>query len=307
MFSLLSGSKNFADSWVGSKKLNRLGLHINRMRLANLANTVRCRLSGAKKDKWTKLLNEQGYVVIPNFLPEQEFENLYSQVKASVEHSIEANPPSPPQTKGFGAKQLFDGGFDRYDGATLNRFLEIKTPCSASMSAFTSDPRLDSLCRSASGFSMDANRLQIYLTVNGDELNNPDAQRVLHRDTFHSSLKFWYFMEDVNEEDGPFAYIPGSHKVTAKRLKWEHHQALISCGDKKDSHSLNFCGGSFRLHEDDLEDLELSKPVSLPTTRNTLVLADTLGFHRRGSAASGTHRLALYGWRRPWPFIVKGW
>ena len=308
MLSLLSGTKHFTDPWVGNSTLNRLGLHVNRIRLANFASSVRRRFSGSNNDTWTRHFSEHGYVVIPDFLLQADFENLHTHVKDLMLHSLEHNPPSSPLTKGFGAKQPFNGGFDRYDGSTLNRFLDIENPTDQPMAAFTQDVRLDSLCRAVSGFTLDENRLQIYLTRNGEEQDNPDIQKVLHKDTFHSSLKFWYFLEDVNEEDGPFVYVPGSHKVNAKRLKWEHHQALVACGQRKDPHSLNSDrGGSFRLHETELAQMGLPEPLSMPVSANTLIVADTFGFHRRGDAITNTQRLALYGWRRPWPFLLKGW
>jgi len=308
MLSLFSNSKDFTDTWVGNPKLNRLGLHTKRMRLANLASGVRRRLSGAKTDAWIRHFNDNGYVVAPGFLDKPEFESLYAQVKSLTLQSIQDNPPSAPTSKGFGTKQPFNGGFDRYDGSTLNRFLEIEHPNTEPMAAFVQDPRLDALCRAVSGFTLDASRLQIYLTVNGEEYENPDIQKVLHKDTFHSSLKFWYFLEDVKQEDGPFVYVPGSHKINAKRLKWEHPQALVACGELKDPDSLNDDGGgSFRVNKNQLQDMGLPNPISIPVQANTLILADTLGFHRRGDAKPGTQRLALYGWRRPWPFLFKGW
>lgn len=308
MLSLFSNSKSFTDPWVGNKNLNRLGLHTSRIRFANFASNTRRKFSGAYTDEWTESFNENGYVVVPNFLPELEFENIYKSVKALSLQSLDENPFQASQEKGFGQKQLFDGGFDRFDGSTLNRYLDIKNPKSEPMASFINNPLLVSLCRSASGFGLDENRVQIYLTINGEEQGNPDVQKVLHKDTFHSSMKFWYFLEDVHEEDGPFVYVPGSHKINAKRLEWEHHQALVSCGDRDDPLSLNHNGGgSFRIREDELSGLGLPNPISIPVPSNTLILADTLGFHRRGDATPGTQRLALYGWRRPWPFLLKGW
>ena len=31
-----------------------------------------------------------------------------------------------------------------------------------------------------------------------------DGQRQLHRDTFHSCITLWYFLDDVSEENGLF-------------------------------------------------------------------------------------------------------
>ena len=56
---------------------------------------------------------------------------------------------------------------------------------------------------------------------NGYVAGRSDPQKVLHSDTFHSSMKAWYFIDDVTEDRGPFTYVPGSHRLTWKRLKWE--------------------------------------------------------------------------------------
>ncbi len=36
----------------------------------------------------------------------------------------------------------------------------------------------------------------------------PDPQTNFHADTFHPSLKAWYFLTDVAEDEGPFCYVP---------------------------------------------------------------------------------------------------
>jgi len=33
-----------------------------------------------------------------------------------------------------------------------------------------------------------------------------DPQTALHADTFHSTAKYWLFLHDVSEEDGPFIF-----------------------------------------------------------------------------------------------------
>ena len=65
------------------------------------------------------------------------------------------------------------------------------------------------------------------------------AQRALHRDTFHSAIKLWLFLEDVTDADGPFEYVPGSHRMTRARYHWEHRKARVAA-DKR-------LGGSFRI------------------------------------------------------------
>ena len=170
-----------------------------------------------------------------------------------------------------------------------------------------------SLSRVITGMPFRQNQLWVYQTKNGDESAAPDLQKVLHRDTFFSSMKFWYFVEPVTEEDGPFVYVPGSHKLTKARLEWEQQRALVACEafrisrEKWTAEQGLAVGGSFRIDEAELEELELPAPESYPVSENTLIVANTLGFHRRGDALPGTTRLAVYGNRRPmFPFGILG-
>ena len=54
----------------------------------------------------------------------------------------------------------------------------------------------------------------------------PDPQTDLHIDTFHPTVKAFYFLTDVAEDEGPFVYVPGSHRLTPKRLQWEYEQSI---------------------------------------------------------------------------------
>ena len=150
---------------------------------------------------------------------------------------------------------------------------------------------------------MDPRKLDIYLTVHGEESRTPDLQKDLHRDTFFRALKFWLFLRPVTADDGPFEIVPGSHRLTPERLRWEQTTANAAI-----RHQLQpDVSGSFRIRENELEALGLPAPVSLPCQANTLVLADVFAFHRRGAALPGRQRLALYGWNRPYPFLPLTW
>jgi hypothetical protein len=41
-----------------------------------------------------------------------------------------------------------------------------------------------------------------------------DPETLLHADTFHPTVKAWLFLTDVAEDAGPFAYVPGSRRLT---------------------------------------------------------------------------------------------
>jgi hypothetical protein len=128
--------------------------------------------------------------------------------------------------------------------------------------------------------------------------NESDPQKSVHIDTFHPTLKGWFFLDDVGAEQGPFHYVPGSHRLSRRRLKWEYAQSL------KARHSPNehVAAGSFRASPEDLDEMGLPQPVPVTVKANTLVLADTVGFHRRGEAQDDGARRAIYVFMRTNPF-----
>ena len=113
-----------------------------------------------------------------------------------------------------------------------------------------------------------------------------DPQTALHADTFHATSKFWLFLHDVGPEDGPFIYAPGSHVLTPERLDWEYEQSLTAREERRSHHSY----GSFRISWDDAMALGYARPRQMVVKANTLVVADTYGFHSRSPSDHPTIR-----------------
>lgn len=288
--------KNFSSPWVGNPELNRLGLHAARIALTDAALRLRrleVKALGAPRE--LKLLEEQGVVVIPDALPTSIFNAVRDEARICFARAAERHAePRVATSRGFGAKLPFAGGFDRFDGGTLNRFLELSVDGTPLSYAAVRGGRISQLCRAASGFRHQPRRFWLYRTVAGDPLQNPDPQRDLHRDTFYSAIKLWLFLEDVAESDGPFEYVPGSHRMSRPRYGWEHAQACLAAVERG--------GGSFRIQVTELDALRLPRPHAYPVGENTLIIADVRGFHRRGAAVPGASRLAIYANLRKSPF-----
>ena len=308
MLSLLTRKKRFGDPWIGHPSLNRRHrLHAKRMQLADGFCRWRQQLiPAAGKDAppgALERLQRDGFLEIRNFLPQTDFEALRQEVEQAVEQATLTKPLGRNRREGYQRKQPFKGGFDRFDGGTLNRFLSIEPASMPEATRFSHHSQLSAFSRAAIGLPIDPGRLDVYLTVQGHESRTPDLQKVLHRDTFFRAIKFWFFLRPVHENDGPFVYVPGSHKLDVKRLQWEQATANAAIA----SRAMPNVGGSFRIQEHDLAALGLPDPVTLACPANTLVLADVLGFHRRGDAIPGRQRLSLYGWNRPYPFLPVPW
>jgi hypothetical protein len=112
-------------------------------------------------------------------------------------------------------------------------------------------------------------------------------------------MKAWLFLTDVAIEDGPFAYVPGSHRLTPGRLAWEHERAVAAPGavDRLSAR------GSFRADVADLTTLGLPSPKAFDVPANTLVVADTVGFHARSVSSRPSVRIELWAYARRNPFL----
>jgi hypothetical protein len=125
-----------------------------------------------------------------------------------------------------------------------------------------------------------------------------DPQLHLHADTFHPTVKAWYFLSDVAEDDGPFTYVPGSHRLTPERIAWERRKSL----DARYAERLT-ARGSFRIEPDELAGLNLPPAQSFAVPANTLVVADTFGFHARGRANHASTRVEIWAYGRRNPYL----
>jgi hypothetical protein len=126
-----------------------------------------------------------------------------------------------------------------------------------------------------------------------------DPQTLLHADTFHPTVKAWLFLTDVAADCGPFTYVPGSHRLNAARLAWERRMSLAA------RHSANAENreGSFRIDPAELATLGLPQPRAFAVSANTLVVADTFGFHARGPSAGPSLRVEIWAYGRRSPFL----
>ena len=129
-------------------------------------------------------------------------------------------------------------------------------------------------------------------------VSSTDPQTELHSDTFHPTAKAWLFLHDVGPEDGPFIYVPRSHLLTTERLQWEYQQSLTARHDPRPHHGY----GSFRITPPELQALGYV-PETVSVRANTLVVADTRGFHGRTPSRKSTMRISLDMYLRRSPFL----
>ena len=279
-FSVFTGSKSFEKNPViGNSYLNKKGLHLFRMKTAHWIATLHRRaLFRDVKRQYRKQYDDQGYVCIENYLPADTFSSLQKNIMSDQWNRLDMN-----QGGVITRRVLLDAASLPSKQNDLQQLVKSKV--------------LKNLIRYVAGTGGEP-IYSLQAIFAGHSRRNTDPQSDFHSDAFHSTAKAWYFLEDVPIDEGPFAYVPGSHLLTPERLDWEYQQ---SC--KAAKHPIRYhARGSFRATKEDLSQMNYPSPKIFNVPANTLVIANTMGFHRRTPSPKATIRIELYATLRRNPF-----
>jgi len=275
-----TGAKSFERNLViGSRRLNEWGLHAARLKLAHrLANSRRQKLAGRIAAQDRDAFERDGFVVRPSFLPAEQFAALVNQVKAYRGPLREIS-----------------------EGNTVMRKIALDQKTLAQLPGLhgvLQSPDWRGLIRYAG--SRDAEPVVWVQSILRHACRGPvDPQTILHADTFHPTVKAWLFLTDVAEDAGPFTYVPGSHRLSAERLAWERRMSLTA----RHSSNAEIRQGSFRIDPAELPSLGLPPPRGFVVPGNTLIVADTFGFHARGPSTRPSLRVEIWAYGRRSPFL----
>jgi len=272
-------SKSFRDNPIlGSSLLNRLGLHALRLVAAHALNRLRLLTLSPLVDARTRAaFDRDGFLVIENFLMSEQFAALEREVRGCRGE----------------VRECIQG-----DTLTHRILLDDKTLAGMpALSGLIDDPRYERLLKYCAA-RLKRPLYYVQSIKNGFVEGGPDPQKVLHADTFHPTMKAWFFIDEVTPERGPFTYVPGSHRLTRARLRWEYRRSIRG-RTMRDGYSEK---GSMRAEPADLAELGLPQPKAITARPNTLVIADTHGFHCRGAAVPHSSRLEIWAYSRTNPF-----
>jgi hypothetical protein len=283
-FTIFSATKDFSSSPVlGSATLNAAGLHVWRRKLAawmcaRRRKRMRAFLAPDLVDQW----DATGLIRIDNFLEPARWAAVCDELlSAALPMTEMAQPPA----------------------LTRRANLDVST-CSERYPALLSlvnDRRLMGLLQYAAGYpGRPVVSVQCVHSDSRDAQGRHDPQTDWHADTFHSTAKAWLFLHPVGERDGPFGYRSGSHALTAQRLRWEHSASIGAADHVNRLHAR----GSLRASDADLAAMGLGGTMVATVPGNTLMIADTSGFHRRMPSPAPTVRVEVYFSLRRNPFFA---
>lgn len=276
---LFTTAKSFDDHpIIGNRTLNRLGLHVFRAVLAHGVMGFRMWLLGfslSKEDR--QFYRKNGYLIKHNFLSDEDFQTLENEARNYTGETREGR-----------------------QGNTLTQRAVMSPEAQQNVPAIAK--LLNSkVLRSLAQYTAGHWRAPFYYIENvknhyakGEE----DPQKNFHTDTFHPTMKCWFFIDEVSTENGPFTYIPGSNRLSKARLKAEYQKSI----EGKDQAIRYARRGSMRYSDEEIAALGLVEPKQMIVPPNTLVIANTFGIHKRTESGKST-RLSIYGDSRTNPFI----
>lgn len=268
---------------IGNYLLNRLGLHVARVAISHLFFNFRLYLLAPLANaEQRRHFRRHGYLKIENFLPAERFAQLKTEIAQ------------------------FDGEIrEETEGSTITQRLYLTESALADLpqcKAFCTDSKLLKLLR----YTSSKNRIPFFHLENivhhASKSKQSDPQKDFHTDTFHPCVKAWLYVDDVSDHNGPFIVVPGSHRLTWKRIKWEYRQSLIASQGKTKRPEGRYWDGSFRVTERDAEELDYGPPVAMKVPANTLLVANVHAIHRRGDAVPGATRMTVWMQARDNPF-----
>ena len=277
---LFTQSKSFeANSVLGNSRLNQLGLHRFRVQFAaQMAAQRRSKLAKFIHPADVENFQKNGFIFRENFLAAEEFSQLKQELLTT-----------PLETR------------ETLQGDTVTRRMALDGKTLKHMPVtrqFLHSAKWRNLLNYVASFKVQPIS---YLQVIFSHVRKAkaDPQTNLHSDTFHPSAKAWLFLEDVAEDEGPFVYVPGSHLLNPARLNWEQQKSEAITA-KTDVMTRR---GSFRVSESEILELGYVKPQAFAVKANTLVIADTYGFHARAKSLKPSVRIELWAYARRNPFV----
>jgi hypothetical protein len=280
ILAIFTGAKSFVDNPViGSRRLNRAGLHAWRLKAAHaLARSRRRRLARLLPAELREQFDRNGFILIPDLLPLDAFDELQSDL-------LNAELPERVHQQGDTlTRRVAIGPEVRARFPQLDRLLD--SPTWKGALSYVASTRSQPLYYIQSIFG-------------GVADGPPDPQLQLHADTFHPSMKAWLFLTDVEEDGRPLTYVAGSHRASPERLAWEQRRSVtvLDDGDRLSQR------GSLRIAAEELSALGLPQPTRFAVPANTLVVIDTFGFHARANSDRPTKRVELWAFSRRSPFL----
>jgi len=282
----------------GSVRLNRVGFQVGRMLYEAGCHSLRRRFWRRDLRHLQRQLDEDGLVVIPEFLPNGDFSRLRQAFEAWGRSSFVKTLPDHNGTGVTWVSGRLDTGV-----ATTEPFQRLLLNTLGG----------DEVIRALVAFVM-RRRVSIIpsltyqaLSVTDGHVDDKDVECLLHADRHFNTVKASLLMNANSERSGAFVFCKGSHRLSLARLRAEYdlsvRDALVRAGKSNDIDCALMRHGRNLIAPSDAASMNLQE-TAVVGEPNTLVLSNNRGFHRRGRLQPGERReqirLVFHGLEVAW-------
>jgi len=279
LFKLPAARVFTADKLIDSRLLNLAGIQVLRQVAARVLLASRRLLRPAsRRIEGNRALAAEGLLVLSDFLPPEQFQQLRAECLAALDDADVAKS-------------------DLQHGPTIVRRIHLRLHGNRLpiAEAVTSSPRLMALLGAAEAKDLQPSQLhRVVERVIHGRVDQHDPENDLHVDTFHSTHKAWLYLDDVTLDQGPLAVVPRSHRIDGSVLAraYRYFLDLPRAGNS----------ASRRIAASEMQARGLGE-IAMAVPANTLVVANTAGYHRRLRGLDGATRTALHVSARSQPFL----
>ena len=252
------------DKVIDSRVLNMMGAQVFRTLVARVAYHSRRVEVPEEVANEVAELKREGMVAVRDFLSPEHFDRVRAECAWLDRQQDQI--------------ATFRHGPTTLEAIAIRNFSERVLP---SIYGFYNDPRLRGIVTAAEQRPVNLTEAgeREYLT-HGESGGDADPQTELHSDIFFNTHKAWFYLDDVRTEDGPLAYVKGSHRLTLARLGFVYRDSW-----KREPGS----DPSRRISPEEQRRLKVQETV-VTCPRNTLVVVNTCGYHRRLQGQPGRTR-----------------
>lgn len=270
---------------IGGIWENRLGLQAGRVICKNLAWRMRGSAISENTRTHVETLQRDGILVIRNFLSKDAFERVSDEYREAVE-AVELKP-----YKGIKNAKLFRTQVSI--GENPEEYPQIAE-------SFLNNEFLKDIARGVIRRKVIRNpaiSFDKYQCIKKDGIDN-DIENILHADLHTPTVKMFFYLNAADEKNGAFVYAKASHRLTFARVAHEYEMSIRQAKLKNrlpvDTKLVENRGDEIR----NIVAPGFYKRMKIEETQvcvepNTLVVANNMGFHRRGEFLNGTPRKAL--------------
>jgi hypothetical protein len=266
----------------GPVAVNRLGYQVFRAAYKSAAWHLRAAPPPPAYEDSVRALDRDGCVALPNFLPDDVFE----QVRAEYDRSRANLPYEVFIVEDNGVvEELLDARVHAQHFpttiATLAESERLLAIVSGSLRRPVSAPRL-----SARHWQRKAS------PPKPRGFGHVVGANYVHADMHYPTFKAWLYLNDIDESNGAFQFALGSHKMTLPRLAYEYDASVRVARSRSNGSAAELAYAVVREPSERQKALMKLQCTSMCGKRNTLVIANTQGFHKQGEFGIGAVREA---------------